>query len=924
MRNGHQLFTFFLLLIYSSWSQNGIISKVDFDLNNQNIEIQSILMDEEGFLFLGTNNGLYHFDGIQSKHILSYENQDFQLDEFIRLTTISREEILLGTKRGLYVFNIRNYELKKILLVDQKEPEFVLISKIIEGWVYVFNTEKQAFKLNIKTGEKTPIVLDEILLKDEVHICMLRENNNEIEVIGKIKDTDKLFNSYNITTGEKKENISIFPKNTILNKIILWPKRYRLTEFFEFNLKENLFLENDLPIEEKKKNTKPSFYTTMDDVLKDEMGFYWMATKDGLFQYIPKNPEISSLSNGKIRGLAKSPDGTLAIASERFVLLKSLDKETKITRIKKMRRPYGLYFKSKDTLYVGTEYSGLYQIIDENLQKAPKYFDFLDGYMITKIFKDTSGLIWFVCQNKGVFVFNPKTKAHKLKENINCQDLIETKPSEFTMAGKGFIETFRFKDNNFTNSIKFKNDYTIRSIKTHKSVLYFTTLYHGVKKLDPSLGKIEKVGEDLGLGDLTCYSLNIVNSTLFVGTNNGLILYDMKNNTSNRILKNEGLSDREFNSYSDFFDETTKQLYLGTQNGVTKLNTANPFISKNQFDVFLRKITFVNSSGEKKEILAPKLDQIIEFPPQSYQIVFELASNDLRSPDKTNYIYAFDSETPIKSENSNSLMFPYLPEDYYTLSIKAENERKQKSQNTLKINFRVKPVFYQSSWFISLIILILSFSISLILYYQNQVKIRLVEAKTQFASDLHDEMGGDLTAIKFKTELLALKASDDQKRELLSIKNITESTMVNVSDLIWTLKASNQTLGAMVERINKLLKLRFSAGKYKYKIKTSDLNKSAILRPKVKENLYLILKETLSNFIKYSTYDTFNIVIANSGKGVVMKIFQDGQPIDKNQDTVGYGAFGIPIMKDRARKAGFNLKIDKTKNWTTTIIIDKL
>ncbi len=97
--------------------------------------------------------------------------------------------------------------------------------------------------------------------------------------------------------------------------------------------------------------------------------------------------------------------------------------------------------------------------------------------------------------------------------------------------------------------------------------------------------------------------MNIVNSTLFVGTNNGLILYDMKNNTSNRILKNEGLSDREFNSYSDFFDETTKQLYLGTQNGVTKLNTANPFISKNQFDVFLRKITFVNSSGEKIELL---------------------------------------------------------------------------------------------------------------------------------------------------------------------------------------------------------------------------------------------------------------------------------------------------------------------------------
>ncbi len=68
------------------------------------------------------------------------------------------------------------------------------------------------------------------------------------------------------------------------------------------------------------------------------------------------------------------------------------------------------------------------------------------------------------------------------------------------------------------------------------------------------------------------------------------------------------------------------------------------------------------------------------------------------------------------------------------------------------------------------------------------------------------------------------------------------------------------------------------------------------------QNPYVILKETPSNFIQYSTYDTFNILIAKSDKGVVMKIFQDGQPIDKNQDTVGYGAFGIPIKKDRATK----------------------
>ena len=205
MRNGHQLFTLFLLIISSTWGQNGVFIRVDFDLNAQNIEMQGILKDDQGFLFLATNNGLYHYDGVDSKHILSYEKPDFQLDDFIRLTEISQEEILLGTKRGLYVFNIRNYNLTKILLIEKGEPEFILISKVLDGWVYVFNSQKEAFKLNIKSGKKKPIVLDQSLLKENIRLCILQENNNQLKIIGQVRDANNLFNRFNITTKEKED-----------------------------------------------------------------------------------------------------------------------------------------------------------------------------------------------------------------------------------------------------------------------------------------------------------------------------------------------------------------------------------------------------------------------------------------------------------------------------------------------------------------------------------------------------------------------------------------------------------------------------------------------------------------------------------------------------------------------------------------------
>ncbi len=110
----------FLLVSHLAWSQqyNYRFHSYDEEDGLPSQEINSIIEDSYGFLWIGTNGGLCRFDAYEFKTFPLTKN-DSLTDSAIRinvLLAVSDSIILVGADEGLFSFNIDTEE--SILLAD--------------------------------------------------------------------------------------------------------------------------------------------------------------------------------------------------------------------------------------------------------------------------------------------------------------------------------------------------------------------------------------------------------------------------------------------------------------------------------------------------------------------------------------------------------------------------------------------------------------------------------------------------------------------------------------------------------------------------------------------------------------------------------------------------------------------------------------
>ena len=120
-----------LLFPWALWAQLEIEDVTNYSLKDglSDRAVQDILQDEEGFLWIATNNGLNRFDGYR---FLNFDNNE-NTEHLIAQSRIHELELLAGGKIGLLNKNERSFfetmdpsslKAQKVLLkLCEKYPE---------------------------------------------------------------------------------------------------------------------------------------------------------------------------------------------------------------------------------------------------------------------------------------------------------------------------------------------------------------------------------------------------------------------------------------------------------------------------------------------------------------------------------------------------------------------------------------------------------------------------------------------------------------------------------------------------------------------------------------------------------------------------------------------------------------------------------
>ena len=606
--------------------------------------VETIIQDDQGYIWLGTNDGLCRYNGYEFKiykHDEELENS-ITNNYIVDIKQDNSGNIWVGTANGLSKIDTKTDLITNYNMNDEEKSLShynigdILITKsgdVLVGTsdgLNIYNEKKDEFYRIFNKDSDLSSQFIRSLAEDENQNIWVATNNG----IDKI-DIKNNKNIISFKTGDGKFDIS---ENDIY--VVRYdPKGYiwagALKEGLnriDINTNEVKQYKND----DRDEKSLPGNHVK--DILRDSSGNLWVGTDNGLAKYNEQTENFATYKN-------KIYDKTSLVNDEVFSIQED----------------------ESGLIWVGT-YAGI-SMFDpntniEHYKKDPFDENSISDNSIHGIYEDKDGLLWVGTNSKGVNVINRKnynvkhlnktSKDYPISDD-NINDIVGIDNKIFIATKNGLNEVDKdFKtiniyntedgicNNNITalfadskknvwigiaNGISVLNTNTneiidITDILTNHNIedQYIKVIYEdskgnywvgcfidgGLVKIDPNKRTIENYRNKKE--DKTSISSNNIrsivedkNGNLYIGTSYGLNKLNESNNTFERYLEKDGLSN---NTVYGLLVDDNNNLWASTNLGISKLDTNTMtfetfnIIDGFQGNEFNGRAYYKNKSGE--------------------------------------------------------------------------------------------------------------------------------------------------------------------------------------------------------------------------------------------------------------------------------------------------------------------------------------
>ncbi|WP_148561713.1 ATP-binding protein [Pontibacter korlensis] len=191
------------------------------------------------------------------------------------------------------------------------------------------------------------------------------------------------------------------------------------------------------------------------------------------------------------------------------------------------------------------------------------------------------------------------------------------------------------------------------------------------------------------------------------------------------------------------------------------------------------------------------------------------------------------------------------------------------------------------------------------------------------ASEIHDELGQALTALKIEISLLydrmngsRSKLKGEMVESLGSMEKALDASLLALRKIISHLRPS---LSDDLELVYEIQRLVADLGK---RIGTQIVVKSNVehveLPPTIAIEVYRVVQESVTNIMKHAQAATAFIEIIKEDDKFKFRIVDDGVGFD-DQVLLGKQSFGLLGIKERAQRIGADLILDSCRGRGTTV-----
>lgn len=598
---------------------------------------------------------------------------------------------------------------------------------------------------------------------------------------------------------------------------------------------------------------------------EDKSGILWIGTSDkGLNRFDPKT--------GRYKHYLNIPGDKYSIKSNWVQQI--------------LETSSGLFLVgSNDALQVMNRNEGKFLDFDPEIINGEEHFP--ESLSVNALFEDKEHNIWVGTWLDGLYRYDPVVKKlyHYLPASDNYNHISGNKVSCIQQDSKGII--------------------------------WIGTFNKGLNRFNKSTGRFSHYTTSDGLpNDVVFGILEDNRGCLWISTMKGLARFDPVSESFRVYDETDGIINNQFNWHS-YFKNTEGLMYFGGIEGVIsfipdsiKIDKEGPQVVLTSFKIFDVEASLQNSLLATNEIVL-KYDQ--NFFSISYNAL------DLQPVYKHKFSYKLEGVDPdwVNAGTRTTAYYTNIQQGEYRLFIMAANaDGVMGPQKSLKII--ILPAWWNTWWFrILVIIILLLIGFSLYRYRINQL-MKIERIRFNIASDLHDEIGSNLSSISVDSQMLMQSKSLNKAEHELSydISKAAKETVEAMRDIVWFINPGNDATEDIV------FKMKETAAKILSNIKWNFNAESGIkldaFNLETRRNIFLMYKEALTNVIRHSDATECSVNLYGDSRNLNLCIKDNGKGF--NPDTVKENN-GLRNMRRRTEKMKALLSILSEEGKGTSILL---
>lgn len=723
---------------------------------------------------------------------------------------------------------------------------------------------------------------------------------------------------------------------------------------------------------------------TVRSLCEDRDGNLWIGTDHGLSRFrdgtFTRFEEKDGLGEAMVLSLSEDREGSLWIGTLGAGLHRIRDSVfTRYGRDQGLSHDsiLPIYEDRAGNMWIGTMGGGLNKLMDGEVQRYSAK-DGLPSDFVLSIWEDGRGELWIGTTSGLARFVSGKIRRVALREEASAFAIpalyVDREGALWIGTAGGGL--FCYRDEHFTSYGRAEgltSDSVWSIAEDHEGTLWIGTMGGGLCRMRNGLITTIGAGGALG-GDIVFAIHEDSAGTLWIGTNGGLSRIQpdgitnfstkdgLHSNTVFQILEDgrenlwmtcsKGIFRISKKELTDFANRRSPALACVVYSSVDGLRNAecNGGVQPAGCRDRLGRLWFPTNGGvvmvdpdslKVNRVVPPvAIEQLVvdqqvlpasawaSIPPGSRSFQLDYTALSLLVPRKVRFTYMLEGfdKSWIDAGNRRTAYYTGLRPGQYTFRVRARNNDGIWNDAGAQASLTVLPRFYETTLFYCICaaaVVILCWWLHRLRTQQLRARTAVMSERYRVARELHDALLQDVSGVVLELEVVEdlLRSDAEKAAELLRrARAVARNSLDEIRRAVWGLRAQGDEKGDLVALLAQMVEQKSNGHSAEVEIRVSGKPRQIPLA--IAREIVRIAQEGLANSMRHSEAQHIDLAVRFQRRQLTLRVRDDGKGFNAALPYARDRTYGLRGMHERADLLGGSISIQSRPGSGAEIIVD--